>query len=168
MKKFGKECLTALPKQGNAMIAFGMGKIVKSSCKTPDDRETLYKRLKCIRKIHDLVNVRVIQVANTFLRMLEINTNDRLAGICCIFFDFKDELITAAAAKCPKQDVDYFNMFLDGFSGDILDLLCSSFPAGSEKCQRAIQKIPKRNVSENETSEFTSMIPPLLLVLDSL
>ena len=26
-----------------------------------------------------------------------------------------------------------FNMFLDGFSDDVLDLLCSSFPAGSEK-----------------------------------
>jgi hypothetical protein len=164
MKQFGKDCLTALPKQGNSLIAFGYGKSVKVACKTAADREILHKRLKCVTKIHPLMNEAVEVMTQKFVTILEVDSKDRLPGVCCTFFKFKARLLTAAATKCPKVDVDYFQFFLDGFSGDVVDLLCNGLSHGSEKCTKTLEKIPP----VNNSTGFTSFIPPLLLILDSL
>ena len=166
MKRFGKNCLTALPRQANSMLTFGMGKSIKTACKTPEDREKLHRRLKCVTKIHDIMNEEVANMTQTFIDVQEMNVKDRLPAVCCTFFKFKANMTESAAKKCPTEDVDFFNFFLDGFSGDTVDLLCSGLSHGSEKCIQVLNKISR---DENKTrTEFLSFVPPLLLVLDSL
>lgn len=166
MKRFGKDCLTALPRQANAMLTFGMGKSIKTACKTPEDREILHRRLKCVTKIHDIMNEKAADMTQAFIDVLQLDVKDRLPGVCCTFFQFKANMTESAGKRCPKEDVDFFNFFQDGFSGDTVDLLCSGLSHGSEKCIQTLNKISR---DENKTrTEFTFFIPPLLLVLDSL
>lgn len=117
-------------------------------------------------KIHPIYERETALITQAFVNILEADSKDRLPAVCCTFFDMKTRMAAAASSKCPKIDADYFAFFLDSFSEDTVDLLCSGLSPGSEKCVKALERIPQ-NVNGTRT-EFTGFVLPLLLVLDSL
>ena len=147
-----------------------MGRTVRKACKTAREKETLFTRMSCINKVGYQVDMLMANLTHTFMQVLKMSdSKDKLPGVCCLFFRYREDVSKAALKVCPKIDVDYFLSFMDGFSEDTVNLLCAGLVHGSQKCQQAVNKIPTLSQrSLRAKPEFSSFIPPLLLILNSL
>ena len=65
---------------------------------------------------------------------------------------------------CPESSQDEVERVIDGYSYDVLQLLCGDFTEESDKCVNMLPKTPKKLPTQKRTK---SILPPFINILSS-
>ena len=166
MRNFSRSCLTDLPKQANSLIAYGMNKAIKKTCKTEAERKKLGQNLGCFNKVKDQMSAEFNLLQENYQRSIFLTDNKKkIPSACCNFFATMKKVLEIGATQCTKDQVNYLKFFLESFSNDVLELLCAGITLESEKCKTL--EIPPKNVTSSLVKN-DSFMPALLVLLDGL
>lgn len=91
---------------------------------------------------------------------------DKIPLICCNFFNVKKCFWDNGkkVSKCNDKRIITSEKFLDALSGNIVDVLCTEYDEGSDRCDKMIAKTPPK--PENVTSAKAFFVPILKIWSD--
>jgi len=163
VRAYSKKCLDGLPRQAVSLVAYGMNKQVRNVCKSPTE---ISANLGCAagntRELNELFHT----LTSGFQKVLHLETNRKIPYVCCVFHGVNAKLSTANRKVCNEQQNAYFNEFVKKFSEDVLDLLCSTTPAGSETCMKIDEELAV--IEDPVLDENANYLMTLIAVLEKL
>jgi len=163
VRAYSKKCLDGLPRQAISLVAYGMNKQIRNVCKNPAE---IAKSLGCAAGNARELNEVFHKLTSGFKKVLDLETNRKIPYVCCVFHDVNAKLSTANRKVCNEQQNVYFNEFVKKFSEDVLDLLCSTTPAGSETCMKVDKELAV--IEEPVLDENANYLMTLIAVLEKL
>jgi len=163
VRAYSKKCLDGLPRQAISLVAYGMNKQIRNVCKSPAE---IAKSLGCAAGNARELNEEFFKLTSGFKKVLNLDTNRKIPYVCCVFHDVNAKLSTANLKVCNQQQNAYFNEFVKKFSEDVLDLLCSTTPAGSETCMKINEELA--TIEDPVLDEDANYLMTLIAVLEKL
>lgn len=160
-RKFSKQIIN--------MATASTRKMLKSQCGSTSERQSLLRAFSCLHnegpKIASQRLLKRTIRAISFARSLP--EADRLPYACCTYRDFVDTLSKRLLVKkCSAQDVRYLTDMVEEQAGEALTLLCSSWPAGSEKCSQLFEENPLNSIKTNQM--YRSPMRPFIDIIEGM
>ncbi|KAI1277983.1 hypothetical protein HDE_14542 [Halotydeus destructor] len=155
--------LNDLPKQVANLVHYGMNKHMKNVCKSPESRRDIGEKMKCNNQARSKMDAIMTNFVDTYRRVPFMATKDKLVGLCCAYYSSFDKMLTESRKHCSETDAKYFYDFLNNFSIDAVELLCSNIASNSATC-RTIE-YPEQTIGDTAS---ISVIPALLVTLETL
>lgn len=98
------------------------------------------------------------------LRVLpNLPSKNMINGLCCKYHIFSEELLGIAKPICTEPQALYFKAFIDNFSKEVLDLLCTNAAPGSATCREMVY--PNKTISDERSVSF---VPVMIHALQKL
>ncbi|KAI1278142.1 hypothetical protein HDE_14544 [Halotydeus destructor] len=163
IKAFSAKCLENLPKQAAEMVNQGYSKHLRNMCKTPQNRRELGEKLKCNNQAMAKLDSHMVSYIDLYRRVPFMESAEKLAGLCCGYYRFLDNVLTESSKVCSESDSEFLNTFIGTFASDAVAGLCKDVPQDAPICGTI--QYPERTV-EGEPS--VSYMPPMLNVLGNL
>lgn len=167
IKETSKKCLHGLPKQVLNLVMYGINKGTKKNCKDDKTKALAYENLGCLNQVLDNLTD-VMNTAAAKYRIVNLLPSDiKLNGICCTFYEFQASLKSIGLTKCKNNSVDHLDDLINEFSGEALNLVCSSVT--TENCKNfTLPPIEKLDGKIDKTVKEITFIPALLKALTNL
>lgn len=170
MKEIARLCLKPFPKQVAGMAIHAARREIKRQCNDRSEKEKLFKSMACLRNQQAKrvsINlyrklIRSIVYARDFIG----NETLQIPYTCCSHHEFvtlsKERLL---AAGCKADDVDYVIKSNENKVKESMDLVCSNWPQGSEKCANLLSQHPIDNDVLKSVQLPKSNVLPLVDIL---
>lgn len=63
----------------------------------------------------------------------------KLPGLCCVLRDFSHDIVEVSKMGCKSESSwRYFKSWIDGYTQDIMDMMCGSYTRDSKYCQELV------------------------------
>ncbi|KAH7638300.1 hypothetical protein HUG17_9406 [Dermatophagoides farinae] len=92
--------------------------------------------------------------------------NLRIPLACCSYYKWKNIAVTKVIQMCPDNDAAHEEVenLLNGYTNDLLAVVCGDYTEESDKCDKIIQKIPEWK----QPLRWNNFIIPLVEIFDSI
>lgn len=169
IKDYSSNCLQSFPRQVTNVLAYGVAKTNKGYCTNKKRKDSFIAIGKCANKIKHIGDNCMKQFIDN-LRGTENypEVNTRLPMACCNFYQMKGCILSAVEKEgkelCPESNYNEIETLIDGYSVDVLNLICGDYTEESDKCVKLLPKTPKKLNSQKRSK---SMLIPFINILNS-
>ena len=160
-RNFTKKCLKELAQQINSQIAHAISRGVAKNCA---DRPHLAKMIGCFNQISGFIEQEyAIMQTRMQQGMLVVNRRLKILIVCCNYLRMHAHMLAEGAKFCSSDQVHFLNSFLEGFTSDAIELICSGITPDSEECTSLA--LPSVNLTTG-MARHDVFLPTILLLLE--
>ncbi|XP_054155087.1 uncharacterized protein LOC128953613 [Oppia nitens] len=169
IKDYSKKCLQSFPRQVTGVLAYGVAKTNKGYCTNKKRKDSFIEIGKCANNIKHLGDA----CMKTYIDDLQGIENFKDAKLklpiaCCNFYKMKQCILISVEKNgkpvCSDSNYQEIERIIDGYSYDVLQLICGEYTEDSDKCQSLLPKTPKKRSSQKSTR---SLLPPFINILST-
>lgn len=169
VKQYASKCLHKESKQSVSVLSYGVTKTNRGYCSS-GKRKGVFIRMasKCVTKNKGKLDSAMWQMSADFQAIARHHNDSstKIPLMCCNYYKFKQNCLAVLGTNCAAEDIAEFETLIDGYTVDILSLLCTDYTEESDKCTKIIEQTPKGTVDLKAQSK--TFVLPLVDVLDSL
>lgn len=154
-----------MQKQTAALLVKGGNSNIKALCNSQLGRKKALRMSRCLTRLGEEFRSIVDDMANDyrFVRR-EQDVKAKMALTCCAYHRFNARLTDKATSRCHRSGVEGIKTFLETISGDIMNLLCSSYTPEMPQCIEFASRVTSAKFTPSDHT--SSFIPPLLILID--
>ncbi|XP_075588672.1 uncharacterized protein LOC124496374 isoform X1 [Dermatophagoides farinae] len=167
LKDFANKCLDKQSKQSLSVMMYSFSRTNKRLCTNKKRRQTFLNLIECGHKELTMFADILKNLTTDFHGILTFKQqNLRIPLGCCSYYKWKNIAATKVIQMCPDNDAAHEEVenLLNGYTNDLLAVVCGDYTEESDKCDKIIQKIPEWK----QPLRWNNFIIPLVEIFDSI
>jgi len=158
---YSNNCLESLAKQVTTTIVKSATQQTSGYCDTEEQRQEFISHTTCynedIEKLHQCMESHIDRLEG----LSKAPKAEKIPLTCCNFYKFRNCIISnitrIGEPVCSRSDATFMTNILNGFSAELLDLLCGTTPENCEACKTLVSPIKDEGKPRSK-----SILPPFI------